>query len=207
MAISFAAQNGGVPRRSFKQIFDYLDFRTPAGSKLGTVPAVTGLTADEGGAHAFRETILRFKDVAFALTDVAATVAYSGKKVYDFPAGNILIFGATADLVLTKSSAGVNATWNGDFSVGSVTASNNDSLTSTEANIIPSTATPAGIAGVSSAKGINTAAIAPFDGTGTALDLYLNFLVDDADQDVTTTPCNLIVNGTLRLLWVNLGDK
>lgn len=207
----YGGQLGGIPRKgwnpSLKRVFDYLDFRTPAGvTKLGSLPSVTGLTLEEGGAHAFRESIFNFDDVAFALTDAAGVVAYTGKKIYDFPAGNILIFGATANLALTKSSAGVNADWDGDFALGTVTASNNATLSSTEQNIIPTTATPQASAGATTAKGINAAAIAPLDGTQTAIDLYLNFLVDDADHDVTTTPCNLIVNGTVRVLWANLGD-
>lgn len=202
---------GGIPRKgwgkSLKGVFEYLDFRTPAGvTKLGSAPTISGMSCYEGGAHAFRQTKFSFSSCAFALTDVASTVAYSGKKIYAFPAGNILILGATANLTLGKSSAGVNATWNGDFSLGTVTASNNATLSSTEANIIPSTATPAAVAGATTAKGINTAAIAPLDGTGTAVDLYLNFLVDDADQDVTTTPCNLLVSGDLYVTWVPLGD-
>lgn len=170
----------------------------------GGVPAVTGLAAQEIG-NTIKRTTFNFTNVTFALTDVAGVVAYSGKKIYDFPEGNIVVLGAVADIALTKSSTGVNATWNGDFSVGTVTASNNSTLTSTEANIIPSTATPAGVAGVSSARGKHTA-VAVVDGTGTAVDLYLNFLVDDADQDVTTTACNLICNGTITLTWMNAGD-
>jgi hypothetical protein len=173
---------------------------------VGAIPAITGLSVSEEGVGPAKRTVLSFTNVAFALIDQAATVAYKGLKVYDFPEGSILIDGAVANLALTKSSAGVNADWDGDFSVGSVTASNNATLTGTEQDIIPSTATPQAVAGATTAKGRNAAAIAPFDGTGTALDLYLNFLVDDADQDVTTTPCNLIVNGTLTIHWRNLGD-
>jgi hypothetical protein len=170
----------------------------------GGVPSVTGLTASEVG-NVVRRTTLNFSNVAFALTDVAATVAYSGKKVFDFPEGQIVILSAVADLDLTKSAAGVNADWDGDFSVGTVTASNNATLTSTEANIIPSTATPQAAAGVTTANGQNTG-VAVLDGTNTAADLYLNLLVDDADQDVTGTPTSLIVNGTLTVTWIKGGD-
>lgn len=37
--------------------------------------------------------------------------------------------------------------------------------------------------------------------------MYLNLLVDDADQDATTTPTDLIINGTLTLVWSLIGDK
>lgn len=213
---TFGQQTGGIPRIGFstalKKAFDFLDFKTPAGvTKLGSLPSITGLTMAEGGAHAFRETIFTFTAVAFAMVDEAGVVAYKGLKIYDFPAGNILIFGATADLTLKKSSAGIIDAWDGDFGVGTVTASNNATLSSTEQNIIPTTATPqatgVGALATTTAKGINAAAIAPLDGTATAVDLYLNFLIDDTDHDVTGTPANLLVTGTVRVLWANLGDK
>lgn len=211
MAVSFAAQNGGVPRRSFKQIFDYLDFRTPAGPRCGVAEAVSGMVAEHGGAHAFRQTVFRFTNAPFALVDAAGVVAYAGQKLFTFPAGNILIFGATADLVVRKSSAGVIDAFDGDFALGTVTASNNATLAGTEQNIIPTTATPqatgVGAAAFTTAKGVNAAAIAPLDGTATAVPLFLNLLVDDGDHDVTGTPANLLLTGTVTVAWINLGDK
>jgi hypothetical protein len=204
-----------VPRKAFsqglKRLYDIIDGVTnPAGdgdSFLGTVATVTGLSVVEDGFGPFRRTTFQFDDVAFALVDEAGVVAYSGKKVYDFPAGNTLVLGATADFALTKSSAGVNADWDGDFGVGTVTASNNGTLAGTEQDIIPSTATPQAAAGATTAKGNNAAAIAPIvAGLTTDNDLFVNFLVDDADHDVTGTACNLIVNGTLVVIWMNLGN-
>jgi hypothetical protein len=189
--------------RALRRLYDWLQDT----ANVGAVASVTGLTVTEEGAGPIHKTVLTFDDVAFALVDEAGVVAYKGTKVYDMPAGNILVLGATADLALTKSSAGVNADWDGDFGVGTVTASNNSTLSSTEQNIIPTTATPQAVAGATTAKGINAAAIAPLDGTATAIDIYLNFLVDDADHDVTSTPCNLVVNGTLTIHWIQLGDK
>lgn len=170
-----------------------------------TMPDVTGLTGESKGAGHFRTLVLTFDDVAFALTDEAGVVAYSGKKVIDFPEGAVAILGAVADFALTKSSAGVIATFDGDFSVGTVTASNNASLSSTEQNIIPTTPTPQAVSGATTADGVSTAALY-LDGTTTPVDVYVNFLVDDADHDVTTTPCNLIVNGTLTLHYLWLGN-
>lgn len=183
------------------------DGGSPAASGSGAA-AGTGVTASElvaGGV--VHQTVLTFADVEIALTDNAGVVAYGGLKVYDFPAGAILLLGAVADLDLTKDAAGVNADWDGDFGVGTVTASNNNSLASTEQNIIPTTATPQASSGATTANGQSTATEnAVIDGTGTAADAFLNFLVDDADHDVGGTPTNLIVNGTLKLTWINLGD-
>ena len=204
----------GVPRNGFpkalKRLYDYLDIALAAkvleGGDVGAIPTVNGLSVQEAGNGLLRKTVLTFEDVHFALTDEAGVVAYSGKKVYDFPTGLVTIQGAVADLALTKSSAGVNDDFDGDVGVGTVTASNNGTLASTEQNIIPTTATPQAVAGATTADGVSTAAVV-LDGTATAADVYLNFLVDDADQDVTGTPADLIVNGTLTLLWTNIGDK
>ncbi len=182
---------------------------TPVARVATSATAAVGVEANgavAAEASGMNRTVLTLSSVAFALTDVGATVAYSGKKIYDMPDGQIVIFGASANLTLGKSSAGVNVDWDGDFSLGTVTASNNATLTSTEANIIVSTATPQAVAGATTAKAVGITTPLYLDGSGTAVDIYLNFLVDDADQDVTGTPCNLIVSGTVTLLWANLGD-
>lgn len=169
--------------------------------------AGTGVAASEYGTGDVHSTTLTLTALTMALTDQAGAIAYVGTKVYDFPAGAILILGATADIDLTKSSAGVDADWNGDFGLGTATAAADDTLTLTEDDILPTTATPEAVAGVTTSNGQSTAAEnVVFDGTTTAKDLYLNYLVDDADHDVTATPCNLIANGTITLHWVNLGD-
>jgi hypothetical protein len=113
-----------------------------------------------------------------------------------------------ADLALTKSSAGVIDAWDGDISLGTATAANDADLTSTEADIVAKTSTPQAAAGATTGDMVTaTAQMGIFDGTGTAKDVYLNVLVDDADHDVTGTACNIIVNGTVTLTWINLGDK
>jgi hypothetical protein len=192
-ALRFSSLGGG------KAVADRND---PAG-----VVAGTGVTVSEEGSGPVQKTVLTFTNAAIALTDEAGVVAYGGLKVYDLPAGSILILGALADLDITKSSAGVNNDWDGDFGVGTATAGNNNALATTEQDIIPTTATPQASAGATTANGQSSATENKVhDGTGTAKDVYLNFLVDDADHDVGSTACNLIVNGTLTLHWINLGD-
>lgn len=181
-----------------------------AGRKVISAPsngaaAGTGVTAVESGSGITNRTVLTFVNTPVPLADAAGVVAYGGLKVYDFPAGAIMVMGAVADLDITKSSAGVNADFDGDIGVGTVTASNNATLASTEQNVIPTTATPQAVAGVTTGNGASTTS-PTLDGTTTPVDLYVNLLVDDADHDVTTTPCNLILNGTLTVTWTNLGD-
>jgi hypothetical protein len=108
---------------------------------------------------------------------------------------------------MTKSSAGVDADAAGDFGLGTVTATNNTTLASTEQNLLPTTPTLF----ASSTEDIkvvstSTEAAKVLDGTSQAIDVFINALIDDGDQDVTGTPCNLIFNGTIELHWINLGD-
>ena len=167
----------------------------------------SGVAVEELSDGITNKTTFTFTDFAAALTDEAGVVAYSGNKIYDCPAGVIQFIGAVADLDLTLSAAGVNADWDGDFAIGTVTASNNGTLASTEQNILPTTATPQASGSATTANGFSTASEnINVDGTSTAVDVYLNFLVDDADHDVTSTPTNIIVNGTITLFWRNLGD-
>lgn len=146
------------------------------------------------------------EDVDVTLADEAGVVAYGSVKLCDLPDGLVCIIGAVADLVVTKSSAGVNDDWDGDFGLGSAQAGNDATLGTTEQNVIPSTATPQAVAGATTAKGVTATAGATLDGTASAVSLYLNFLVDDADHDVGGTPCNLVLNGTVRLSYIALGD-
>ena len=170
--------------------------------------AVSTVSATEYGAGLVHKTVLTLEDFTVAMSDAAGTTGYGGAKLYDLPEGAICFLGAVADLDLTKSSAGIDDDWDGDFSVGTDTAGTDASLSLTEANIIPSTATPQASGGVTTAAGqTGTAGSTVVDGTATALDVYLNLLVDDADHDITSTAANIVVDGTVTLSWMNLGDN
>jgi hypothetical protein len=185
-------------------VHDILTAAALAGS--GAV-AGTGVTVSERGSTVIHRTVFTFLNTAVVLADEAGVVAYGGLKIYDFPAGAIKFIGCLTDVDLTKSSIGVNADWDGDFGLGTITASNNATLAATEQNILPTTATPQAVAGVTTANGFSTAAEdVTIDGTATAVDMFFNILIDDADHDVTGAACNIILNGTLTLIWTNLGD-
>lgn len=165
--------------------------------------AGAGATGASVPGDGLKKTVITLVNFTIPLVDNAGVGAHGGLKFFDFPAGVIDIQNANSALAITKSSAGVIATFDGDFSLGSAVAAVDATLTGTEADIIPSTPTPQAVAGVSSANGDMTTPLRLGTLAG-ALDAYLNVLVDDADQDVTTTPCNLIFNGTITLWWRNL---
>jgi hypothetical protein len=178
------------------------------GDPVAGAAAGTGVTAADPLVGQVQQVVLTLEDAAVPLADNAGVVAYGSLKVFDFPAGNIMFLGAVADLDLTKSSAGVNATWDGDIALGTTAADNTAALATTEQNLCPTTATPQAVAGVTTGdmKSTSTEAAKVHDGTATPVDAYLNILVDDADHDVTGTACNIIVNGTIKLTFINLGD-
>lgn len=122
----------------------------------------------------------------------------AGVKVYDFPDGRILVLGAVINCVTTIAGAsGGGATV--DLAVGTVTAADDATLTGTEANIIPSTATDNGESSWRTAL----AASAQFDGTTTAVALYVNAGVTNA---VSASAVTVAITGTLTVTWINLGD-
>lgn len=145
-------------------------------------------------------------DAVVPMVDNAGVVAYGSLKIADFAQGAVQFLGATSNLAVTKSSAGIDAAFDGDFALGTVAANNGATLATTEQNVIPTTAMPQAVAGATTAKGQSTAVSAVIDGTTTPVALYINALVDDTDHDVTTTPANLILNGTVTVTFINYGD-
>jgi len=169
----------------------------------------TGVVVTSEDAGGVRRTVITLSDHSVAMVDVAGTIAYGKSKVADFDAGHLLFLGAVADLALTLDAAGVNADWDGDFGLGTAGAGADGDLTSTEQDLIPKTATPQASGSATTAKGASstTESGVVFDGSATAKDVWFNVLVDDADHDVTTTPTNMILNGTIVLTYALLGDN
>jgi hypothetical protein len=168
----------------------------------------TGVAAAESGQGPLHFTTLTLTNTPVVLADNAGVIAYGSLKIYDMPEGAIQFLGAVTDLDLTLSAAGVNADWDGDIGLGSVAANNSATLATTEQNIIPTTATPeaATSATTGNSQSTLTEAGTVLNGTSTAVDVYLNLLVDDDDHNVTGTATNIICNGTVKLVWVQLGD-
>lgn len=174
-------------------------------AKHAGVAASAQVFANQSGDGNLEKTVLVLQDAVVTLVDNPGVVAYGSLAILTMPAGLMNVLGATANLTVTKSSAGVNATFDGDFGVGTAAANNGATLATTEQNVIPTTATPQAVAGATTAKGGATAVLFA-DGTASPVTLYLNMLVDDADHDVTATPANLLVSGTITLVYANLGD-
>lgn len=184
-----------------------VDLDTSPVNSVGTVPQSLQSTcvATETGDGVIHQTTLTLTDLAQAVTN---GTEYQGTKIYDFPAGRILVLGVTASIA-QKTTSTIASTLNsgvtGALAVGTATASST-TLNSTMANLLPSTAytTSTTIDVAAAAVGGALASSAQFDGTSTPVDVYINTAyatTTDVDADATQT-----LTGNVTITWVNLGD-
>lgn len=163
-------------------------------SNVGDVVAgVAGLSVTEYGGKdsQTRVTVFTLTNLAISSTDATTSGAYGSQKIYDFPAGQVNIKNVYAEFTPTASST--NVTTAVKFSVGTAAEASNDTLDSTQANILPSTAGTLATLN----KGRNTAA-AYLDGTSTAVDAYLNLGIVDANSAGNG---GVTVTGKIMIEW------
>lgn len=139
------------------------------------------------------------------ITDADTAGAHGSLELGTFPAGAVRFLGATTNVAITAAT-GIGATGAVVCAVGTTaTATDNATLTTTEANIIPSTSVTL-VASVGTFRGESTGTegATTIDGTTTAAKLHLNFAVSAADA---TANSSLTCTGTVTVTWVNLGDN
>lgn len=167
----------------------------------GTVSGI-GVAVTQG-VTGIQTAVFTATNLSVATVDNTTAGAQGSQKIFTFPAGNVTIIAATNDLTIARVGTALTATSAIVSSLGSVAASNADAtLTSTEANIIPST-TATLTAGAGTVKGESTGAVT-LDGTSTAAEVYLNFATPDAGS---TGNDALTVNGTIRVYYLLSGDN
>lgn len=145
----------------------------------------------------------KFPVKALALS-VAGTsgVGFGTAVMGDFPEGNILFLGAVAYLTFTSADSDVVATYDGDFAIGT-TPTADATLSSTDANIIGSSALGAATAGVSPTVRATAATAATFDNTDGSLEVNLNLIVDDANISGTA---DFTADGMVEILYAVMLD-
>lgn len=177
----------------------------------GIGAAATGLSAVETTAGLIHKTVLTGSAFAVGTVgDEAGQGQFVGKKVYDFPAGLILFLGATVEGTVTLTTPAIN-NWDGDVGLGVEAPTDHQDAANKTGSVMQKNDVSAGTSdkiGVVSAKTLATALTESgarwLDGTGTAIDLFLNFLVDDnAAHDNTIKAA---FTGTITFHWINLGD-
>jgi hypothetical protein len=178
---------------------------------------VEGLGAKNTGATVLVEesgelihkTVLTFTNTPIALTDDAGNGQYGGVKAYTFPEGLILLLGAIVKGTLTGYASLID-TFDGAVALGTVTATTGNTLTGTEADLLPSTALTqavdevAAVDAVSAGTAQTESGARHIDGTAAAKEAFLNFLVTD---DVAHGSGEATFTGTVTLVWTKLGDK
>lgn len=168
---------------------------SPVNASIETTNSAAGMT----------KTVITLSGLEVAMTDATTAGSHGSVKVYDFPECNMFFLGGTCDLTIVAGGEGITDTAAVVGAVGTTAVGvDNATLTGTEADLIPSTAsTLTAGAGVTKGKTLTAGAIV-FDGTSTAKDAYLNFAVPDAGSTADDT---LTVSGTITLVWSNLGDN
>ena len=171
---------------------------------LGAV-AGTGVSLSTERGEIWHKTTITITDLSITITDATTVGAHGSQKIYDFPEGVIVVEAAMMNLTTLAGSGGIGDTAALIGALGSAAAgTNNETLTTTEADIIASTAgTLSGGAGTLVGVGPGSGLNAKLDGHTTPADVYLNIVVPDAGSSASDT---VVVSGTIVLLWLNLGD-
>lgn len=174
----------------------YFDTSSDAGTATG---ATTVVTERLGKVY---ETYITLTNKTIVITSNGLTTNDCGSTwLYAFPEGRIFVLGVVADNLRLATNglrmATTNAAW---FSVGTAAAAGAD-LTTTEVDLLPKTSAPRG----TNITDAVLASEAQFDGTATAKAVYLNVLTSNALILATST--GKFSTGSIRINWLNLGDK
>jgi len=182
--------------------------RPVTSNDVGTVPSVSGLSVSEfGGDGIIRKAVFTFdSNYSQTMTDNGANGSQGGTKIYDFPTGALLFVGTPqCNLTIARVGSAIASGAAVVASLGSVVASNaNATLTSTEADILPST-TATLTSGTGNVYSTNSATLQiGGSAANTATDMYLNFAIPDADS---TGNDALTVTGTIEVCYIVLGSR
>ncbi len=158
-----------------------------AGTNVAELTDMTGV----------QRTVLTLTDVSIAIAE-GSTAEYGSQKIFTFPAGPIKLLGVSINLT-AAALVNFSGTGVGDFALGSAAASDQvlagtDLTWSTDSAAMTVTT-------VASDLHDQGEIIALYDGTSTPGPVYLNLTMDNGESTGT-----IIVNGTITLIWANLGD-
>lgn len=160
------------------------------------------LVEEYGDDASGRKTVFKLSAIPITIADDAGVAQYGGVKIYDFPPGLLSILGCTITGNLTGYASLID-TFDGDVALGTVTATTGATLTSTEADIMASQPTTTAASEVAAVTAVSSTNVSPLNGTSTAKDMYLNFVIDD---NVAHGAGTATFTGTVTVWWRNLGD-
>jgi hypothetical protein len=185
-----------MARRYFNTSKRYFGYGAGAAAGTGV------LAVEDGIAGAIQQTTLKFTDLVVTVANTTGA-SFGSQKIYDFPQGRIHLLGGRANLTLNWAGTDIAAAGSGDFSLGT-TATADATLGGTDVDLMASTALlDPFVLGIGTGKG-NLVTSTAFDGTATAIDMFLNIIIDDADvDDADTDP--VTIDGTITFSWINYG--
>lgn len=156
-----------------------------------------------GAASSLRTLTIAVNALALSVADGAP--GFGSAVISGLPQGNILFLGAVAYLKFTSADADITTTYEGDFSLGT-TATADNTLSGTDADIVPSTALGPATAKVTPQhRGVSTDALGGgiLDNTDGSLELNLNVIIDDA---AISGAVSMTVDGLVHMAFIMLGD-
>lgn len=168
-------------------------------ANLGAIPAAVDdyVTVKHYGNGVINKSVFTITALPITITDNGANGS-GGTKIFDFANGNLCSLVASTNMTVAYGSV---TDANVIASVGTSVAAADATLTSAEANIVPSTAA-ATTSGAGTFAGQNTA-IGYHDGTATAAPIYVNL----ATSTDPSTNNSATVSGTLTMVWALGGDN
>lgn len=156
-------------------------------------------TIENAGIGPLRQAVVTVTALPISCADNGASGTSGSVQLLDFPAGLVNILGCVPNLTYASEVA---TDANFLSAIGSVAAAADASLTSTEANIVPSTATAIASSAATFAA-VNTTASILLDGTSTAADVYLNV----ASSTNPSAAYGITATGTITITYIVCGDK
>lgn len=155
------------------------------------------------GANSVRVARIAFSKTV-GMTATGSAIGYGSAVIGDFPSGQVLLLGAAIDdLVVTGDGTDVDATFDGDFAVGT-TPADDATVSGADVDIIASTALATAVADVSTQAAVaSNATQAMFDNDDDSLEINLSLLIDAADIADDSSP-DVTVAGTLRVAYLVL---
>lgn len=159
---------------------------------VGTVGTGVTEVSDRAG---IQKTVLTLGSLAINCAE-GSTKEYGSQKIFTFPQGAIKILGLTANLDLASSD--YSSAEEGDFALGKIAATDR-ALTGDDVTFLAATALTfgSGTAALHAQGDIVTL----YDGTGTAAPVFLNIAMDQGGG-----VGDVVVTGTITILWCNVGD-
>ena len=178
---------------------------------LSTVGTTSGITMTQTGSGNVVTVVIDLDGVLVTMTDGTTNGNIGSVKLFDMPAGVNAYIAAQSDFLngttpsgaaygLARTGSGISATATLKHSVGTAAEATDDTLNSTQANIIASTSVTLA-SGAGTVRGTSSAPIAALDQTSGGA-VYLNFGVADAGSTGNDV---VRVRGRVTVSFITLG--